>query len=186
MSAEAITSTLEQHIRAFFAGHQVALQQFERGPAVRRLPTLRVLESAPGPRSATWTYVTRGAWEANPQNPFEYLMTGDRARPRYCELLTIVAFYALSTTLGIGHTMPIGEPLLDGSFCQDIYLSLPYTFGPKLERFALDGREGQILWVFPLTPLEKKFLLANGVQALEDRLEASKVEYWSPFRPSVI
>ena len=177
---------IEQHIRRFFNGHQIAAQQFHQGPAVHDLPDLSVLEIGPGPRSAGWTYVTCGAWEATSTNLLEYLMTADQARPRYVELLTIIAYYAISATFGVGHTVSIGEPLLDGSLCEDVYLSLPYVFGPDLERFTLDGREGHILWAFPLTPAEKQYLLDNGVQALEDRLEDSRVEYWSPFRPSVV
>jgi len=186
MSPGTSNAAIEQHIRRFFNGHQITAQQFHNGPAVHDLPNLSVLEIGPGPRSAGWTYVTCGAWEATSASLLEYLMTADQARSRYVELLTIIAYYTISATFGVGHTVSIGEPLLDGSLCEDVYLSLPYTFGPDLERFTADGREGRILWAFPLTPTEKRYLLDNGVQALEDRLEASKVEYWSPFRASVV
>jgi hypothetical protein len=177
---------IDEHIRTFFIGHDISDQQWPKGPGPERLPSLRVLAVSPGPRSKIWTYVTCGAWEASQKNPFEYLMTSDQPSSRYVELLTIVAFFALTHDLGVGHTMDIGEPLLPGSPCRDVYLSLPYTFGPQLERIRRDGQDGQILWVFPLTLSEKVYLLANGVDALEDRLENSGVKYWTPFRPPVV
>ena len=101
-------------------------------------------------------------------------------------LLSLVAFYGVEHRLGIGHLVPIGRPLVDGSQCEHVYFSLPYTYGPKLEIVRVDAGERRIQWAFPITTPERDLIRDAGVDALEDRLEAAKVEYWSPFRDSVV
>ena len=175
----------DRHLRRFFSGHVVTTRQWKPGPAKDALPNLHVLEIAPGRRLTRWTFVTVGAWEANPAHPLEFLVIGDSARPAYVELLTMVAFYACEHNLGLGHTIPIGQPLIEGSACEHVYLSLPYTYGPELQVVRAKPKDHHILWLFPITSSEKNLLLRSGMDALEDRLEAQKVEYWSPFRASV-
>lgn len=181
-----INVATQQHVRRFFDGHPVTAKQWTTGPAREVLPNLQVLEIGPAPRLHRWTYVTVGAWEGNQNNPFEYLMTVDEAGPAYVELLTITAFYGVEHSLGLGHTIPIGRPLVPGSPCEHVYISLPYLFGPNLEVVGLEGREHHVLWLFPITTAEKRLLLEKGLDALEDRLESEKVEYWNPYRESVV
>lgn len=181
-----VNEVTERHVRRFFEKHEMVSRPPLPGPARQALPALQVLEIAPGPRLYRWTYVTVGAWEANVHNPFEYVVTGDEARLDYLALLTITAFYGIEHTLGIGHTIPIGRPLVPGSSCEHVYFSLPYVFGPELEVLTLDGRTHHLLWLFPITAGERQLLIAEGRDALEDRLESEGVEYWNPFRASVV
>jgi hypothetical protein len=174
----------EQHVLRFFAGHAVESKQWLAGPGRQALPHLRVLEIAPGPKLDKWIYVTTGAAEPGLRT-LEFLAIGDQPRDTYVELLTMVAFYAIEHRLGWGHTIPIGRPLVEGSACEYTYLSLPYLFGPDLEVVPLDEGKHQILWLFPITESEKRLLLREGVDALEDRFESQSVEYWSPFRKAV-
>jgi hypothetical protein len=180
----AINDHTDHHIRAFFVGHPIAARKWPLGPARDALPNLRILEIAPGPRLNQWTYVTAGAWETCAR-PFEFMAIGDAARDCYVELLTMVAFYAREHNLGLGHTIPIGRPLLEGSACEHVYLSLPYVYGAALEVITVAGGDHHILWLFPITEAEKRLLLDGGLDALEEQLEAQGVHYWSPFRKSV-
>ena len=147
---------------------------------------MRVLEIEPGPRTKIFSYVTRGAFEANEENPFEYVLTIDAVSERFVEMLTILAYYGRRHSLGTGHVMPIGEPLIDGSICEYFYLSLPYPFGPELEVCDTGSRVIHILWAFPITAAEHDFALQHGAEALEQRFEESAVEYWSAKRRSVV
>ncbi len=185
---ETCVTTIEAttcHIRGFFSGHRIAVRQWTLGPAVTVLPDLRVLEIGPGPRMGRWTYVTAGAWDGALQ-PLEFMIIGDKRREAYVELLTMIAYYARDHRLGLGHVIPIGRPLVSGSACEYVYLSLPYTFGPELEVVHLPDADHRILWVFPITPPERSLLLEQGPDPLEAHFEAKAVEYWSPFRLSVI
>ncbi len=182
MTAADIT---ERHVRRFFRGHAVEQKRWTPGPGTRALPDLEVLEIGPGPRLNRWTYVTAGASDAGLRR-LEYLAIGDAPRDTYVELLTMVAYYAIEQRLGLGHTIPIGRPLIEGSVCEHVYLSLPYLFGPKFEVIERAPESRQILWVFPITADEKRLLLDSGLDALEERLESRNVEYWSPYRKSVV
>ena len=179
------TAIAECHIRQFFEGHPVQLKQWAAGPAANAIPDFRVLEIAPGPRLDQWTYATAGAADVGLRR-LEYLTIGDEARDTYVELLTMVAYYAMDHRLGLGHIIPIGRPLVDGSPCEHVYLSLPYLFGPKLEVIERSPESVQILWVFPITQPERQLLLSSGLDALEERLESQEVQYWSPLRASVV
>ena len=180
------TNDIHRHVRDFFSGHHVHVTQWLLGPAKDELPDLRVLEVAPGPKTKFWVYITAGASAPNPANPFEYLMISDQARTRYVEVLTILAYYGILHNLGLGHTMGIGMPLVEGSRCEHLYLSLPYTFGPELEVCPAGEAEVHILWAFPITSSEKAHLLAKGMDSLEERFEKRRVEYWSPMRKAVV
>ena len=180
------TEAVANHVRTFFTGHHVHESQWMLGPAKDELPQLRILHVAPGPRTKRWTFVTAGASSANPNNPFEYLIIGDEPRNAYEELLTILAYYAIVHNFGLGHTIEIGRPLAKGSHCEYLYLSLPYTFGPELEICRNGEDEVHILWAFPITTSEQRYLLSKGVDALEEQFEKRGVKYWSLLRKSVV
>jgi hypothetical protein len=178
---------IDAHIRRFFEGHAIREHQWRAGPAAEELPNLRVLEIGPGPRMDNLTtYTTRGAWAARPESPLElFVLTGEPG-PRYVEVLTMLAWYGIHEELGTGHIVPIGGPLVPGSACTRIYLSLPYTYGPELEVLELpDGRQLQVLWAMPITEEERTLARASGADALEEAFETEEVEYWNPYRTSV-
>jgi hypothetical protein len=178
---------VEAHIRAFFRGHAIREHQWPEGPALRELPNLRVLEIGPGPRmSRLTTYVTCGAWAARPHAPLEFLMLTSEPGPRYVEALTMLAYYGIEHQLGIGHMVPIGEPLLPDSACTCEFLSLPYTYGPELEVVVLpDESHVHILWSMPITEAERDLWRRVGSDGLEQAFEDEEVEYWNPYRASV-
>ena len=180
------TEVIKQHIERFFEGHAVHETQWTGGPAKEALPELRILHVSPGPKTQWWTFLTVGASAANPANPFEYLIVGDEPRNAYAELLTILAYYGIVHNLGFGHTVSIGRALAEGSRCEYLYLSLPYTFGPELEICRVGEEEVHFLWAFPITHSEQQHLLEKGVESLERRFEKHGVKYWSLLRKSVV
>lgn len=182
-----VETTLGNHVRQFFAGHPYCEYQWHRGPAMREIPHLRIAEVAPGPKWSTWFYSTIGAWQFGPKpGGMEFFMLSPERNDRFVELLTINTYYHRNQQLGLHHTAPLGEPLLPGSALEYIYVSLPYTFGPALEICDVEGQHIHFYWVFPITRAEKDLATKSGYEALEQLFEKQAVEYWSPFRKSVV
>ena len=100
-----LPAQIERHVRQYFEGHEVMARIWPVGPMKDSHPGFQVLEFAPGPRSALWNY----------------------------ELMTMTAWYHTRHRLGLGHTMPIGEPWVSGASCDHFLVSRPYPYGPDLE-----------------------------------------------------
>jgi hypothetical protein len=105
---------------------------------------------------------------------------------RHVELLFMTTWYHGREVLGTGHTFRIGEPWLPGSKCDCLLVSLPYPLGPKLEICNVADWHLHFLWLLPITPTEREFKERNGLEALEQRFDACKLEYWVPERDSVV
>lgn len=178
---------VRDHLERFFHGHRVTTEQWQRGPALSELPELRVLKIAPGPRTQLWTYATTGACAIeNPDSALlEFFILAGSPDDRHIELATLVAWYQLEHRLGIGHTIPLGEPCLPNSLCDHFLLSTPYPFGPELEICPLDANHAHITWLLPITQAERDFKVEHGLEALESLFEAEGLEYWDLRRRSL-
>jgi len=186
MAVKQSNAIVGRHLREFFAGHQALEHQWTLGPAKAELPRLRVLKFAPGPRTGLWVYSTVGAWEARPDPRLEFVIVAAESNMRHVELVTMAAWYHGRTALGVGHTLPIGEPWVQGSTCDRFLVSLPYPFGPDLEVCNLSDGHVHVLWLLPITPAERTFKVEHGPEALEERFDQAALEYWNPNRPSVV
>jgi hypothetical protein len=98
----------------------------------------------------------------------------------------MVAHYHHDRHLDIFHSLPVGQPWLDGATCDHFLVSLPYPFGPDLEVCHLGDGHAQLLWLLPITAAEASFKKTNGVDALEERFDEAAIEYWRTDRQSVI
>jgi hypothetical protein len=187
-AADAVYAGLRQHVRTFFKGPPEEEHCWTVGPAADILPRLRIIEFAPGPRANLWVYVSLGAWEANPDGDakLEFLIMAPYQDLRHVELLTMTVWYHSRQTLGLGHTFPIGEPWLRGSLCDHMLVSRPYPFGPELEICQLGEQHLHVFWLLPITPQERAFKVANGLEELEQRFEAAGLQYANPLRSSVV
>jgi hypothetical protein len=177
---------LRDHLRRFFAGHACEEHVWYLGPAHDELPRLCVAEFAPGPKTRLWVYATVGAWEARADHRLEFLIVAPAKDVRHVELLFMAAWYHGCDGLGVGHTLPIGEPWLPGSGCEFFLVSLPYPFGPDLEVCNFADWHLHVLWLLPITQAEREFKLREGVEALEQKFDACGLEYWDPGRTSVV
>jgi hypothetical protein len=181
-----VTADVRHHLRRFFDTHPCKEHTWSRGPAVRDLPELRIMEFAPGLRTSLWVYATVGASEARADPRLEFVLVAPAQDTRHIELATMTAWYHLKERLGLGHTLPIGEPWLPGSSCTSMLVSLPYPFGPDLERCKLPDGDVRVLWLVPITEAEKQYKNRLGVEALEQQFDAAPLEYWRPDRVSVV
>lgn len=102
------------------------------------------------------------------------------------ELLAMVVYYHATEHLDLNHTLPIGRAWLPGSFCDHLLVSLPYPFGPRLERISGRLRGARALWLLPITASEQAYAKANGIEALEVRFDEAAINPLDPTRGPVV
>lgn len=176
-----------QHVTTFFVGHSWTEQQWDRGP-MADVVDFSVLRFSPGPKTKLWSYSSLGA--SSPRNEeeerLEFLLLSPRCDDRVVELVTMVAHYHRTEHLGLRHIFAIGEPWLDQSRCDCMATSLPYPFGPTLEKLDSSGWHARILWLVPITSSEREFARDQGLEELEARFDAARLSYWEIDREAVV
>jgi hypothetical protein len=179
-------------VHEVFAGHSVASLTQDEGPIHRLVPDFRVHAVAPGPRDRhRWAYVTTGCWAAANRDGHgnEFVLATTGFTRRAVELLAVTAHFHAGPPdqrLGLGHTINIGEPWLPGSACDFALLSLPYPWPRDLGIVDWEGGHAEVLWVLPITRAEREFKREHGLEALEQRFEAARLDYTDPGRASVV
>jgi len=184
----------------------------DHGPMLQTLPGFRVLKFGPSSHRPYWIYVTLGTHEIDSGHQrLEFFLLAPYESYTHVMTLTMLGYFHANPDhrLGPGHTVNIGEPwvaersgcrstsvesrVLRGgpgeglnSGCDHLLISLPYTFGTRLEWLQLPGFCVRILWALPITAAEATFAEEQGVEALEQRFEAAKLDYLNPARPSVV
>ena len=183
-----VCGALEEHVRRFFDGRQIETFTWTAGPILDENPHFRVLRIAPQSQGDVWTYVSVGGWAATSDQDYglEFLICTESAEVRAVELLAMAVYYHRGGTLGLGHTLPIGEPWLPGSVCDNLLLSLPYPFGPDLETCHVGDRHVQFLWLLPITDAERDWKVSSGLESLESRFDDVELRYWQVDRASVV
>lgn len=182
MSAQA--QAVRQRIDVFFAGHSIHERRWLLGPMVDEHARFRVCEIAPGPRSSLWIYVSVGASDVRQERSLEFILACPAQSERGVELVTMAARYHRSEGLGLGHTLPIGEPWLPGATCDFLLVSLPYPWGSEL--LGPPEAHVHILWLLPITAEERTYKVEQGQEALEALFDKKKLEYWRLQRPSLV
>jgi hypothetical protein len=179
---------MRRHVERFFIDHRVVPRSFDRGPIQSVLPGFHSLQIAPGPRLGQTTYVSVGAaFEDAGNEPLEFVTVASAPSTRHVELLAMTSHYhRTGERLGLGHTLPIGEPWLPGSSLDHFLVSLPYPFGPELEDLTIPDGSVRLLWLLPITTSERDYQRERGMEALEARFDASQIAYWDPKRRSVV
>jgi hypothetical protein len=107
----------------------------------------------------------------------------------HVETLTMIAYYHAGGgdhALDLGHTVPIGRPWVPGSTCDQLLVSLPYPWGPELENGTVPGGHVRVLWLLPITAVEKEFRHSHGLEALEQRFDTAGIIPTDPRRSSVV
>jgi hypothetical protein len=178
---------IRQHYETFFDRDGEELT-WPHGAEVHRLGAFRVLQVPPNDQTGLWTYASVGAFALGQpgQDPLEFFLLTQDATERGVELVTMVASYHHTRHLGLGQRLPLGEPWLEGATCDAFLVSLPYPFGPTLETARVGARLVRVLWLLPITAAERRFASQQGLDALEQRFDDARIEYWRPDRASVV
>ena len=152
------------------------------------IPEFRVLRFSPGPRTELLTYLSMGAStiEHAGAGLYEFFLLAASPDDRQKEIVTMVSWYQRKRPLGIGHTLPIGEPWLPGSRCDHLLVSTPYPFGPNLEICEMEGLHAHISWILPITRAERDFKAAQGLETLESLFESNALHFWDAHRKSLV
>jgi Suppressor of fused protein (SUFU) len=183
-----VCGALEEHVRRYFDQRHVDTFTWTAGPIRDVNPHFRVLRIAPAEPGGLWQYVSIGGWAATADRDYglELILSTPIEAVRAVELLAMNVYYHRGGTLGLGHTVPIGEPWLPGSHCDHLLISLPYPFGPDLQECHVGDRHVDFLWLVPITKAERDFKVAHGQEELEQRFETADLRYWEIERSSVI
>ncbi len=188
MDRDEVLTQVHDHCCRFFLGHEHSEWTWHLGPIKTLAPWFKVLRFAPGPKTGLWCYVSLGAsvLSQEPGKRLEFILTTERETSRAVELLAMIAHYHHDKTLGSFHSIPIGQPWLEGATCDHFLVSLPYPFGEELEVCECDGFRVQILWLLPITKAEYDFKKQNEVDAIEQLFDEAAIEYWRIDRESVV
>jgi hypothetical protein len=178
---------VRQHFETYFDCEGDELT-WPHGPARGRLGGFRVLRIPPNDQTRLWTYASVGAFALGPNDaePMEFFLLTQEASHRGVELVTLAADYHHSQRLALGSRLPIGEPWLEGATCDAFLVSLPYPFGPTLQKVRVGDRVARVSWLLPITAAERRFAAQHGLEALEQIFDDAPVEYWRSDRPSVV
>jgi hypothetical protein len=183
-----VCGAVETHVRLFFADRQIDVLTWPIGPIVDQNPHFRVLRIAPGSQADVWTYVSVGGWAATAEHNhgLEFVLCTATPEERAVELLAMTVYYHRGGKLGVGHTVPVGEPWLPGSVCDHLLLSLPYPFGRDLQTCHVGDRHVEVLWLLPISAAERAWKVSAGLEALETRFEQLGLQYWQADRASLV
>lgn len=186
-----ILTSLETHVRNFFSSRTV--REMPVDPQIyERLAPFRVLEVSPEKDGWPWMYVSLGASsvEGRQGERLEFFILAPERSERATFLVTMAAWYHasqdVSQRLGLGDTLPIGEPWINESLCDHYLVSLPHPFGPDFEVFNGGTDHVHFFWLLPITQAERDFKIESGQEALEQIFERVGVQYWRPDRESVV
>ena len=180
---------VETHLRSFWNNREATEHRLGYGPIEQQLPRFRVLEFDPAPSAPYWIYCTVGCFEVDSgHHRFEFFVLSPSSTESHVQTLSmLVNFHAdPDHRLGLGSIVEIGDPWMPGSKCDHLLVSLPYTFGPKLEWLRTPDVCVRILWLLPITAHEADFARANGVEELEQIFDLKKVRYLDPLRASLV
>jgi hypothetical protein len=175
---------LSSHYAAIW-GEERTPHTWNRGPSLPQ--ECRVFEFAPSDKAFCWVYATCSMTPRAESTLLELFLLSPSRCQLHVELLTAIAHYhQTGARLDLGHTVNFGRPWLEGSRCSFGLISLPYLFGPQLEKARVAGRDARVLWLLPITSEERAFKIASGLSALEELFEAQHFDYLDPMRRSVV
>jgi suppressor of fused protein SUFU len=185
-----VTSPVGRHVTRYFRGHPIFTVDVPPD-VLDRVPGLQILEVGSGPRTALYTYVTLGCWDAVQAGGEgrEFLLSAREADVAHAATLARAAARHCSTPdqrLDRGSVVPLVDPWAPGSACDRLLVTLPYPYGPDLEWCRWRRNAARLLWLMPIMQVEAAYLDEYGLEALERRFEESEVHFADPERPSVV
>jgi len=185
-----VRSSLFRQIDAIWQVNHKELLPWEAPQAEALLPRFRVARIDPANTGEPTVYLSCGAWEATAGAGLgqEFFLLAPGPDEAHVDTIAAVALaHVLSRgMLDLGSIVPLGRPWLPASRCDRLLVTLPYPYGPNLERVAAaPGFDLAFRWLLPITAAEAALAQAQGVEALEARLERARADFLDPVRPSV-
>ena len=158
------------------------------GPECKLPSEFRVVEFPPGGKHDFWIYSTAGMSIGNEieRNIELHIFSSRQDRNLIRALASAASFHRNNDSLGLNHTVNIGESWQDNSICDHGFISLPYLDGPDLEIYENSDGHLHNFWLIPITESERDFKLEHGWEKLEELFEEKGFDYINPDRESLI
>jgi hypothetical protein len=190
ISEPAVRSAIREHVQNFWPSSTIHEEQWKEGPIQENVPGLRVLRVKSRITGRPVIYVTNGCFTVEPSHHVrhEFLLISPKQTSQHVETLTMLANFHADERyrLHVGSVVSIGDPWIPDSRCDNLLISIPYPYGPKLEWLRLPDICVRFLWALPITGREAAFVELNGLEALEEKFDSGRVDYLNPARSSVI
>jgi hypothetical protein len=185
-----IRSAIVRHVQEFWPNSKIFEEQWEHGPIEENVPGFQVLRVKSRDPARPVVYATNGCFVTEPTEHLkhEFFLISPKEERQHVETLTMLANFHADERyrLDVGSIVNLGTPWMQDSTCDHLLISIPYPYGPKLEWLNLPNICVRFLWALPITPREAAFLELNGLEALEQKFDAEKIDYLNPARYSVV
>ena len=184
-----IDTAVRWHIEKVWPGRAIESFLWTLG---RRTPNFQVYRVAPKKPDDAWVYISSGAWQAETREVprYEFFLLSPTESPAHVETLAMLTSFHSSNLYNVepGKIVDIGRAWMDGATCDHLLVSMPYPVGSDFEYLKMPNSSLEIrfLWLMPLTSDEAAFARENGVEAVEQKLEAAGANYLDTKRKSVI
>lgn len=175
-----------EHFKSCFEGHEFERMTWDKGPMKELIPEFEVVRFSPGPKCEQWAYCSVGASkiEHDESGRYEFIVLSPFETERMVEMLAMLTYYHSQNGLRYADTVPIGEPWVEGSVCENWLISLPYLFDQKIE--VVPDIQAHVAWLLPISNAEREYIAENGLEALEQQFDQAKLKYWDVNRTSVV
>ncbi|GEM_PF-935872 len=188
VSSTHIRHALHDHVDSHWPGYDKSLLRVGDHPVTTASPNFRVACIHPKNSEEPWAYLSLGAYElgADPLCGLEFLLLARERSEHHAGILALVASLHSQSALKQGSVIDLQEPWIAGGTLQHLLVTLPYPYGPNLERCQAGLFSLRVLWLLPITGAEFALTKREGLEALEARFEAEGIDFLDPDRASVV
>lgn len=177
---------ITEHFKSYFEGHEFEESTWDVGPIKEVIPEFKVIKFSPGEKCEQWVYCSVGASkvEHGKAGRYEFMVVSPIETERMVQMLAMVTYFHSQHGLEYTETVPIGEPWLEGSVCENWLVSLPYPFAQEIE--LIPANRARVAWLLPISNVEREYIAENGLEALERQFDEANLKHWEIERPSVV
>lgn len=182
-----VRHALHDHLDAYWVGYDKSMIRVADHAVTAAAPDFRVACIHPRSDDEPWAYVSLGGYALSPDPTcgLEFLVLGRTADEQLAQVLALASALHSQSPLKHGSVIDLQEPWTEGSTLQHLLVTLPYPYGPDLERCQAGTYSVRILWLLPITAGEFALLKQDGLEALEGRFEEAGIDFLDPARASV-
>lgn len=85
-----------------------------------------------------------------------------------------------------GELVCLGHPIIRGSMCSHLYVSMPVLMPDEFNTYAGSDPPTVFAWLFPIGDSEADFVRERGWIAFEDEVEKQDPNLLDPHRPMIL
>jgi Suppressor of fused protein (SUFU) len=152
---------VSEHVTRYFSARSVEVAPFDDGPIAERVPGFAEICVPPDASTPLCVYVSCGVWDAVhiDEHGLEFCLIAPERDHRHALVVAMNAY---------DHANPDESFRLDFEMCH------------------WEHGHARILWLLPITESERDFRTAHGLEALEQRFDDARLQYWDARRSAVV